>query len=74
MVTRTEVIFTCDLCGTDQDVKTHSTSLDGRMIEVELCDKDWAAITLVVEPLVEVGRRPSPPPIHRRKRRARKTA
>jgi hypothetical protein len=40
MSTVTQVMLTCDICGSADDVQTRAFRLDGKAYEIDLCLKD----------------------------------
>lgn len=59
MATREIPTLICDVCGTDDDVKTRSVKLDRRTRFVEACD----GCVDPVRRLVDAGRRGPTPPV-----------
>lgn len=61
MASKTIVTIVCDMCGKEAehpsvDVKTHSVTLDGRTMEIDLCGKDWEKALRGFARFGEVGR------------------
>lgn len=56
MVTRTEVVLVCDLCGTE-GADTHTIALDKKAVELESCSRCWAKVETSLIPTLQAGRR-----------------
>jgi hypothetical protein len=57
MATRTQVMLTCDICGTAKDVRTGAFGLDGKTYEIDLCPKDRKGLSQVAARYVPKGRK-----------------
>lgn len=57
------VTLVCDVCGVDESrkpVARRALTVDGKSVEVEVCDRDWPGAKL--DAIFEVGRRPGRAP------------
>lgn len=68
MSTKTEVILSCDLCGSEDLVSTHEVGVDTLKVVIEVCDKDWRKATKPLETLFSAGRAPQRPRKNGKKR------
>lgn len=79
MGNRRVLTLICDLChkeDTEVDVVTHNVRIDGKEVVVEACTKCWWKAVKGIQPLAEVGRKPtkSPLPAQRKRRVAKSDA
>lgn len=58
MATREIVVWTCDVCGTEDLVDTHIVTVDGHSVEGEACDKCWQAAIAGFAKFANAGRVP----------------
>ncbi|MDX6394933.1 MAG: hypothetical protein QOJ73_5996, partial [Streptosporangiaceae bacterium] len=47
MAIQTTVTVTCDLCGGTKETRTRSISIDGQVLEIDLCAKDGRGLDKV---------------------------
>jgi ribosome-binding protein aMBF1 (putative translation factor) len=57
MAQQVSVTISCDICGSTKDAQTHTISLDGRSMEVDLCGKDGRALDKVAGKYVPHARK-----------------
>jgi hypothetical protein len=56
------IVLICDSCGIEGDaVKTHVIRVDGQMVNVELCEREFVDLQARLLPVIEVGRRTKVP-------------
>jgi ribosome-binding protein aMBF1 (putative translation factor) len=57
MATQTTVTMTCDLCGGTKDTQTRTISLDGVILEIDLCAKDGRGLDKVAQKFIPYARK-----------------
>jgi len=57
MAQQVSVTISCDICGSTEDAKTHTISLDGQAREIDLCAKDARALDKVASKYVPYARK-----------------
>lgn len=58
MGTRTEIVYLCDLCGSDSQASTHTLTVDNHATEFEACPHCWQELLTHVARIDKVGRTP----------------
>lgn len=60
MVSKQVVTLVCDICKSEGDgVTTHRVLLDKRLVDVELCGKDFTKVEKYLGPIITAGRKVS---------------
>ena len=57
MATQTTVTVTCDLCGGTRETRTRSISIDGQVLEIDLCAKDGRGLDKVAQQFIPHARK-----------------
>ncbi len=57
MATVTQAVFTCDVCGNANDVRTWAFSFDDKRYEIDLCPEDGSGLSKVVAGYISKGRK-----------------
>lgn len=57
MAQQVSVTITCDICGSTKNAQTHTISLDGRTMEVDLCAKDGRGLDKVAQQFIPHARK-----------------
>lgn len=57
MATQTTVTVTCDICGGTKDTRRRTISLDGRVLEIDLCAKDGRALDKAAQKYIPFARK-----------------
>ncbi len=57
MATQTTVTMTCDLCGGTKETRTRSISIDGQVLEIDLCAKDGRGLDKVAQQFIPHARK-----------------
>lgn len=68
MASITHIINVCDLCGSEEDVRTRTVRIDRRTAELEVCPGCWVPFRDMADKFINAGRRIDVPT------RAKKTA
>lgn len=61
MATVTNIINVCDLCGSEEDVKTRTVRIDRRTAELEVCPSCWVPFKEIADKFIAAGRRVNVP-------------
>lgn len=57
MATQTNIVYVCDLCGSEDRVRTHKVGIDRRTAELEACTACWEPAKELLEKMLAAGRR-----------------